>query len=362
MQSLLENTKKYQVVAKEIQKLVQNLKPGQKLPSIREMMKLFRASQVTIEHGIKILHDQGLVSRINNRGFFAATSNSPQRQISLDHIDTCFCFEPNTLTSNPLYKDMIAHMLELSHEKNFSMNVFSLNEMGSVEEFQKRVTRNRPDGMILMCSTQINFELFLNHMQIPCVLLYPNALQESSTCIYIDSLSGIELLVTHLANLGHREIAYLHAQGFRGFYHRDQEVRLEAYYRAMRNFQLQVYPEFVQYGGFTPEDGYKAVKAMLDKTIKPTAIMCNDYNAPGVYDAIRERGLRIPEDISVVGFDDIYASTMSPPLTTININGRLCVDLAIETLVNIANRRTSPGTVVKSPVELVVRNSTAPRK
>jgi LacI family transcriptional regulator len=111
----------------------------------------------------------------------------------------------------------------------------------------------------------------------------------------------------------------------------------------------------------TQDDAHRAGLELLSRTPRPTAVFCDDdVLATGFYLAARERGLRIPADISVVGFDDLaYTAALDPPLTTVRIDGAELGATAFATLAaRMARRRTARRQVL--PVEFVVRGSTAP--
>jgi LacI family transcriptional regulator len=121
-----------------------------------------------------------------------------------------------------------------------------------------------------------------------------------------------------LLEKGHRRIAMINA---------DQkypaaEGRLRGYLQALEEFRVTVEPELIRIGGWWQDDGYDHALVLLQRKQIPTAIFCaSDRIAMGVYDALKEKGFRIPEDVSVVGYDDqeILAAHSRPPLTTIRI-------------------------------------------
>jgi DNA-binding LacI/PurR family transcriptional regulator len=166
---------------------------------------------------------------------------------------------------------------------------------------------------------------------------------------------GTELAVRHLLGLGHRRIGHL-ASAIDG-----------ATFRARRSTLLAMLAaEGLEPGPrTTAQFRFAAARAgaleLLDAADRPTAILCDDdILAGGLYLAARERGLRIPEDVSVVGFDDLpFAEVLDPPLTTIALDAERLGSVAFELLaVVMADEPAPPGRIL--PVELVVRSSTAP--
>jgi LacI family transcriptional regulator len=171
-----------------------------------------------------------------------------------------------------------------------------------------------------------------------------------------------EMALGHLVGLGHRRIAFIKGQAFSS----DTEVRWEAMRSAARRFGVPVQPGLVaQLEGESPspELGYTAAKKLLAAGQPFTALVAfNDISAIGAIRAFREAGLRVPEDISVVGFDDAYAAAFHiPALTTIRQPLYRMGMLAAETLLRLIT--AGPGaqrSYLKVEPELVVRESTGP--
>lgn len=146
-------------------------------------------------------------------------------------------------------------------------------------------------------------------------VLFDNHIRRNPNVCYIgtDNYEGIDLAVDHLYTLGHQKIAFLNGS----LHSMISEQRQEAYYISMRAHDLEIKKELTAYGYYVADSARYHVPAFLEAGA--TAIICgNDLIASGVIAECRLRGLRVPEDISVIGFDDIpLASALEPPLTTI---------------------------------------------
>jgi len=165
-----------------------------------------------------------------------------------------------------------------------------------------------------------------------------------------DHEQGGRLAAEHLVSLGHRDVAVL--TGPRGLRSADERV---AGFRS-------VYPDArVVDGDFTEEVAYHRTAKLLGRGNPPSAIFAsNDLSAFGVLDAARDHGLVVPRDLSIVGFDDVpLAQRVSPPLTTVRQPIDEIGRLATATLLEVIGGR-DPGELERCPVELVVRESTAP--
>ncbi|MFJ7996214.1 LacI family DNA-binding transcriptional regulator [Streptomyces sp. NPDC096310] len=224
------------------------------------------------------------------------------------------------------------------------------------------VRRARPtDGVILVLSRARHDEIAaLADLSAPLILLDPVGTSEPTIpTVGATNWSGGAAATRHLLELGHRRI---------GFIGGPPEIqctreRHEGYLAAHREFSLAPDPLLSRYGDFLLTGGVAHGAALLDLPDRPTAVFAgSDGQAAGVYQMARARGLRIPEDLSVVGFDDTTICTMlAPPLTTVR---QPLADMAAEGVRLIAQERALPGSSrgrrIELATSLVIRDSTAP--
>ncbi len=149
-------------------------------------------------------------------------------------------------------------------------------------------------------------------------VLFDNSIKHNPNTSYIgtDNYEGIDEAIDHLYKLGHTKIAFLNGS----LHSMVSEQRQEAFLQGMKNHGLKVDKKLLAYGYYVADSARYHVPAFLENGA--TAIMCgNDLIASGVVEECKHKGLRVPEDISVIGFDDIpIASEMTPGLTTVNQN------------------------------------------
>ncbi len=174
-----------------------------------------------------------------------------------------------------------------------------------------------------------------------------------------DNYNGGYIATKHLIDYGHREIAHIcgDMNKYSGF------KRLEGYEKAMNEAKLEVKKGYVAYGGdFTEDGGFKCANQLLNGEGKNhiTAIFSsNDTMAVGAMKAIKKMGLRIPDDISIVGYDDIrIASYISPALTTIRSPMLKIASISTKKLVDFIENGISSPEFYTIPTELIVREST----
>jgi LacI family xylobiose transport system transcriptional regulator len=194
---------------------------------------------------------------------------------------------------------------------------------------------------------------------IPVVALDPTGQQPSSIpSVAATNWSGAVAATHHLLGLGHRRIAVIGGPP-------DQlcaRERLEACRAAMETAGVPVDPRFVRTGRFFFEDGLALGRELLSLSYPPTAVLCgNDLQALGVCAAAHQIGLRIPRDISVVGFDDIDPAVWcDPPLTTVRQPFREMGAAAASLLLTLIEGQTPGQTRIELSTTLLVRESTAP--
>ncbi len=172
----------------------------------------------------------------------------------------------------------------------------------------------RCDGAIFLAPPHDSAGIaYLSEINFPHVVL--NGRNSTSPNFDIDNQGGMRLAVQHLAELGHKKIGMLIGPDN----HVDGLERNAAFVEAMNSLGLTIKPDWLVDGGFQQSLGLEGGRKILALKDRPTAMCCaNDESAVGLYTACKERGIRIPEDISIVGFDNVpMASLVEPNLTTV---------------------------------------------
>jgi LacI family transcriptional regulator, galactose operon repressor len=225
--------------------------------------------------------------------------------------------------------------------------------------YLKRARHHSVEGVVLMGVDPEDGEVRrLTRSGLPCVGVDCAITGPSTEYVMSDNPAGARLAVEHLHALGHRRIATITGL----IETRPGADRLKGYRDALREFGLGYRDEYVAYGDFYVESGQRAMERLLDLEEPPTAVVCAaDMMALGAIRAVAERGLSVPRDMSIVGFDDIQlAGHVQPPLTTLRQDkARLGVE-AGRALTRLIAAETAVPEAVTLPVELVVRASTAP--
>ncbi|MCH9275546.1 LacI family DNA-binding transcriptional regulator [Bifidobacterium amazonense] len=229
---------------------------------------------------------------------------------------------------------------------------------GSPAAWLDAVIARNPLGAIIVTSdlSEADTERLAAH-GIPIVLLDPSGdPNPSAASIRADNWSGGLTATRHLITLGHRKIGIITGP----MDMMCSRARLDGYRAAIEEANIPFDPSLCIEGEFKMASGLECAKQLLDRPDQPTAIFaCNDLMAMGVYEAARVLRLRIPEDLSVVGFDDVQtAALMGPPLTTVHQPIREMSVEAVRMLLAMREGRHRPGGTI-IPTSFIVRGSTA---
>jgi DNA-binding LacI/PurR family transcriptional regulator len=235
-----------------------------------------------------------------------------------------------------------------------------------IEKYPRMLVERSVDGFLLLNTPTDHIEV-----PVPVVAISAHSTVANVTNIVLDHHLAVGQALTHLYALGHRRIAFM--RGPRAI--PDSEYRWESIQQVAREMNLKIDPALViridsagwsmkdNYHPMAPEIGYKPMQSLLEKTRDFTAIFCfNDISAVGAIRALKDAGLAVPGDVSVVGFDDIQSAAYSTPsLTTVRQPllemGKRGAQILLERIAN--SNSEQPPEVVMAP-ELVIRESTGP--
>lgn len=265
--------------------------------------------------------------------------------------------------SNPYYADLSKGVEEAASELNFNLILCNASDSSAKEyNYVNMLIEYNAAGVILtsMISYNEKSDSALSEYGIPFVAL--DRMATSALTSYLcNSFQGTFMTTSYLINsLGHRNIAFIGGDGGTGLAE-EPGLRLSGYQNALQTSGIPLKPALVHSGSYHMETGYSCTGELLNSGQPFTAIVCaNDLIAFGAIKALREKKIRVPEDISVTGYDDIILSSfMEPRLTTIrqdsySIGRTLCQEL-------LSNKESSPDRVVRYvQPDLVIRDSTGP--
>jgi DNA-binding LacI/PurR family transcriptional regulator len=262
-----------------------------------------------------------------------------------------------TTIADPFIGEVVSGIEEMANEHGYSVILANSNadpkrEVKVAQLFHER----RVDG-ILVTSSRVGalYVPLLSKLRVPIVLINNQHPGQFVHSVMIDNVTASRDATRHLIQLRHKRIAYISDQfGFQS----DVE-RFAGYRQALEAADLPFLPELIAHGDGRPEGGASAMQQLLARPVPPTAVFCyNDMSALGALSCIRAHCLRVPEDISLVGFDDLLVASYSdPPLTTIRQPKQQMGRTAMEILLKLFSEVPSE-TTIKMQGELIVRKST----
>ena len=258
---------------------------------------------------------------------------------------------------NPFYAEVLNGMEEAAREKNYHIILANTQrDYKKEEEAINLLLAKRVDGLLITPVQDRDDDIKnLINANIPFVVVGRDFENIEVDAVYNDEVKGGFLATEYLIKKGHKRIALIN-----GFLHKSPaKGRLEGYKKALNKYRISLDESLISVGDINIEDGYERTKQMLEKDLNFTAIFVyNDMMAFGAMQAIKKKGLRIPEDIGLVGYDDIpFSSLISPSLTTIRLKKQDLGSESVELLLSrINDRRKKPKKVILD-VELIVRET-----
>lgn len=255
------------------------------------------------------------------------------------------------------FSEVIRGMDDTAQRQGFHLLISRAHADRHGIETAMRAMRGRVDGVVAM-SPDLDAESLLNvPAMLPVVVLCSAPRGDAADCLTIDNYAGSKAMVGHFIALGHKHIAII--KGAARNY--DAAERMRGYRSALRQAGIPVEQSLSVEGGFTESGGYAAALELLKVTPPPTAIFAaNDSMAIGALSALRESGMRVPEDVAIAGFDDIpLARYMDPPLSTVRVPTYELGARAVELLLHgVEHKNGHLRRRERVSTEIVIRRST----
>lgn len=263
--------------------------------------------------------------------------------------------------TNPFFPEIVQSFEDIAVEHGYEILLTStVHDPKRMEGAVRRMIERRVEGVaILTFGMEESLLEGLRFRKVPLVFIDVGPPLPHVCNIRIDYQRGIRQAVQHLAALRHERIAFI-----AGPLHLPSAVtRKAAFESSLREIGMRIEPDLILEGDHTMEGGMRAYDELTKSSTQPTAVMCsNDMTAIGVIREAYERGVSVPQELSVIGFDDIRLSRFFiPPLTTIQMSQVEIARLAFKALVTEAERATPSvkGTEYVLNTDLVLRKSTA---
>ncbi|MFG1604333.1 LacI family DNA-binding transcriptional regulator [Actinoplanes sp. NPDC049265] len=319
-----------------------------------------RLAGVSVATVSRVLNGQGNVSAatrarvrhlLDEHGYQARASRRPEStgliQVIFPGIDTGWEIE------------QLRGMESAAHDAGVGLAVAALGP-GPADDLRRWVSTGRIDGVILAATSGAGpLAAMLDSLDIPVVALDPGTRAGAELpSIGAANWSGAFQVTRHLTALGHRRIGMV--TGWNGLL--CSRARLDGFRAALDGAGIEDDPGLIVRGDFSYEAGFAAAQGLLALDRPPTAIVASSDNiARGVIEAARRRGIAVPDELSVTGFDDIpSARWSSPPLTTVRQPLQDMGHLATGTVLRLARGKPLDTPTVELSTQLIIRESTAP--
>ena len=334
---------------------------GGKIPSERDLSEKLEVSRTTVRNAIQALTDRGWFDRRIGQGTFVRRSPSSEsrpgaRQGTVGYVVCKESGARKPIATESFYFDVFAGIEEEATRSGSHLLFSWLDDRNGEELAAFRGFLDKVDGVVVEEARSPELLELLAKSAVPTVLLAPITQHERLDTVSMDLAAGVRKAIGCLRASGHRRIGIVNGP-----------LRLET-----ARLRFSAWKEAMASSGVAPEDswsdsaedwsaeaGLAATERLLDRSAGLDAIFCaNDLIAVGVLSALAERGLRVPADMSVMGFDDTeLARHTVPPLTTMRIYSR---DMARSAARRLLERIESPGLPpirIEFPIDLVERES-----
>ncbi|HHG3595727.1 TPA: substrate-binding domain-containing protein [Vibrio parahaemolyticus] len=330
------------------------------MATMKDIAKLAGVSTSTVSHVINKTRfvSEEISERVNNAAkelnYYAPSALV--RSLKVNRTKTIGMLV--TTSTNPFFGEVVKGVERSCYHKGYSLIL--CNTEGDNERMRQSINtllQKRVDGLILMCSSLEGerIDVFERYPDIPVVVMDWGPMLFTSDKIQDNSLRGGYLAAKYLIDCGHTEIGCITGPLIK----HQAQMRYEGYKRAMNEAGLDFNANWIIESDFECEGGYQAFKKMAERGTLPSSIfVSNDMMAMGVINAANELGIKVPDDLSIIGYDDIHiAKFMSPSLTTIHQPKYRLGQAAVETLVRRLDDKSNEAQVVQLEPTLVVRNS-----
>ncbi|ANP66982.1 substrate-binding domain-containing protein [Vibrio alginolyticus] len=330
------------------------------MATMKDIAKLAGVSTSTVSHVINKTRfvSEEISERVNNAAkelnYYAPSALA--RSLKVNRTKTIGMLV--TTSTNPFFGEVVKGVERSCYQKGYSLIL--CNTEGDNERMRQSINtllQKRVDGLILMCSSLEGerIDVFERYPDIPVVVMDWGPMLFTSDKIQDNSLRGGYLAAKYLIDCGHTEIGCITGPLIK----HQAQMRYEGYKRAMNEAGLEFNANWIIESDFECEGGYQAFKKMAQRGALPSSIfVSNDMMAMGVINAANELDIKVPDDLSIIGYDDIHiAKFMSPSLTTIHQPKYRLGQAAVETLVRKLDEKSTEAQVVQLEPALVERKS-----
>jgi LacI family transcriptional regulator len=343
-----KSSPKYILVENKIKQAIKRKEITDKLPGERTLAKEFGFSYMTIRKAVDNLVAEGILYKVPTRGAFVADRKSGKKKTNI----IGYFLDNNIIAglTSPYYSLIFDALEKQAAKHGYSLIYFSdFDGSSSIKHISKI------DGVIASSFPRIESTIHDINKQVPVVVIDNSSSDKTIPSIIIDNFNAVSDSVDYLCKLGHKRIGFMTGL-------EDSDVgkdRTAGYINGLTTHGLKLNDKLIYKGNFSYESGMEGANYFLSLKKPPTAIICaNDSMAIAALGKITQEGLTVPDDISIIGFDDIaVASQIHPPLTTVSAPIKKIAELAVNMLISQIQNKEIENKHIALPARLVKRST-----
>ena len=345
---MTRSTPKYRLVEEKIKLAIKHREIVDKLPGERTLAKEFGYSYMTIRKAIDNLVAEGILYKLPKKGTFVTDRKTGKKKTNIIGY-----FLDNSIKAgliSPYYSFIFNELEKQAYKYGYSLMYFS--DIGTTSSLKHM---HNMDGVIISCFPRIENIIHEINQHVPVVVIDNSSSDKTIPSIIIDNFNAVRASVNYLCSMGHKRIGFITGL-------EDSDVgknRCAGYKSGLSNNGIKLNEKLVFKGDYSFESGAKGADYFLSLKNPPTAIMCaNDAMAIALIRQAVQRGVNVPDDLSVIGFDDIpVASQINPALTTLAAPIDQISEMACNMLISLINGEKPESKHIALPAELVIRDS-----
>ena len=311
---------------------------------------------------------QRVLKAASQLGYFSVSGSSDSRAVesgrALKEVGLLSCFQlaGNPVVANPFWPHILHGVVSEASRSDVKLTYRSISEIKAIPDLLLTTVYDmKLGGIVLAGPAEVETVRLLQRTGVPLVLV--DNYVPGVHCVLGNNFEGAKAAVEYLISMGHQRIALIG-----GPMSKEQpmlnevytiERRAQGYRLALVDAGLPVLPELVEAGNLSTDGGYEACQRLLARSVSFSALFCaNDETAIGAMKALREAGYRIPEDVSLIGFDDIaMVDHLTPALTTVHVDKEALGSIAFKRLLSLISNPDPVSVSSILEVELIKRDS-----
>lgn len=322
--------------------------PDKPLPSERELCTIYDISHITVRQALVELTKEGTLFRVPGRGTYVKDGKYFSNNVSALPLGVIIPETEGTLASS-FISNFLLGIKSVSTKQNYPLMLYTESEARYLTDIET----GKIQGLILTDPMSKDTRIMmLKNKNLPFVII-GNTNIEGVKSVNNDNVEIGSILATHLINSGDRRIGFINGP----LHFTVSEDRLEGYKKALSENKISFEESIVKYGQFSEENGYSNAKQLMQEGID-AIIGADDFIAVGALRAIKEAGLKIPEEIRLAGCNNSpFTAHLNPTLTTVEIFPYAIGQKAAEKIIRIiTGGKTEEKTIIK--IKLIVRGTT----